>query len=122
LESLMDETPRQTMDRVNVRLAALLEEARRALRGERDFDVRDVRRLREPVREMAPLVAQAAELKRLQPEIAGVLDQYKAQLRDLQTTLLQVRIMLQARQASLLAKRNHHTSVSRWVSALRMTR
>ncbi|MGA2097380.1 MAG: hypothetical protein ABSH39_13850 [Candidatus Acidiferrum sp.] len=118
----MDETPRQTMDRVNVRLAALLEEARRALRGERDFDVRDVRRLREPVREMAPLVAQAAELKRLQPEIAGVLDQYKAQLRDLQTTLLQVRIMLQARQASLLAKRNHHTSVSRWVSALRMTR
>ena len=118
----MQETTQQTIERASSRLAELLEEARRAIRGERDFDVSDVRRLQEPVGEMAPIVAQAAELRRLQPETTGPLEFYKSQLRELQSTLIQVRIMLHTRQANLQAGHVHNTAVSRWVSALRQTR
>jgi hypothetical protein len=112
----------QTIDRASARLAELLEEARRSIRGERDFDVTDVRRLQEPVGEMAVIVAQASELRRLQPEISGHLDRYKTQLRELQSTLIQVRIMLHTRQTRMQASHVHTNAVSRWVSALRQTR
>jgi len=118
----MAEKARDTVERANARLAVLLEEARRALRGERDFDLRDVRRLREPLAEMASIVEQAPELRRQQPEVGAQLDVYKSQLRELQTTIVQIRVMLHTRQASLQASQNHNTAVSRWVSALRQTR
>jgi hypothetical protein len=122
MDGLMKEAAQQTIKRASARLAELLEETRRAVRGERDFDVSDVRRLQEPVGEMAPIVAQASELRRLQPEIAGPLEIYKSQLRELQSTLIQVRIMLHTRQASLQVGQVHNAAVSRWVSALRQTR
>lgn len=122
MESLMDEGLRQTVERVNARLAVLLEEARRALRGECDFGVADVRRLREPVGEMAAIVPRWAELQRLQPEIAGELAFYKSQLGDLQATLVRIRVMLHGRQATLHIGQNHNIAVSRWVSAFRQTR
>jgi hypothetical protein len=120
MESLMHETPLQTIERVKVRLAGLLGETRRALKGERDFNVEDVRRLREPVGEMASIVAQASEFGP-QPEIAEQLQLYKSQLGELQTALLQIRVMLLSRQASLQASQSHTTAVSQWISAFGRT-
>ena len=118
----MDEVVRQTMLRVNASLSGLLAEAHRALRGECDFGVEDVRKIRGPVEEMEPIMAQSANLRRLQPELAGQLDLYKSQLGDLQTTLGQIRVMLLARQASLEAGRAQLSAVSQWMGAFRQTR
>ncbi len=119
---MMGEGLRQTIERVNARLAGLIENARRALRGEGEFKAEDVRQLREPVEEMAPIVAQSPDLRQAQPEIIGQLDQYKSRLGELQIILNQLRVMLLARQASLCSDQTHVSAVSRWASALRQTR
>ena len=118
----MYEAMRQTLLRVNASLAGYLGDARRALRGECDFSVEEVRKIRGPVDEMAPVMARSAEVLRLQPELAGQMDLYKSQLGDLQTTLGQIRMMLLARQASLEAGRAQLSAVSQWMGALRQTR
>ncbi|HWY07360.1 MAG TPA: hypothetical protein VNY24_10905 [Candidatus Acidoferrales bacterium] len=118
----MYEAMRQTLLRVNASLAGLLAEARRALCGECDFGVEDVRKIRGPVEEMAPIMGQSAELRRLRPELAGQFDLYKSQLSDMQTTLGQIRVMLLARQASLEAGRAQLSAVSQWMGAFRKTR
>lgn len=41
--------------RVNKRMIELLEEARKALRGEGNFGVEEIRKLREPLNEMDPV-------------------------------------------------------------------
>lgn len=113
---------RQTILRVNARLGGLLAETRRALRGEAEFGAEEVRQIRQPVEEMAAIVARAAELRRMQPELAGELDLYKAQLGEMQTALGQIRAMLLARQASLEAGRAQLSAVSHWINAFRQTR
>jgi hypothetical protein len=118
----MREAVRQTLLRVNASLATLVEDARRALRGESNFGVEEVRKLRQPIEEMAPVMAESAELRRLQPELIGEFDLYKSQLGDLQTTLAQIRMMLLARQASLEAGRAQLSAVSHWITAFRQTR
>jgi hypothetical protein len=118
----MYEAMRQTLLRVNAALTGYLTEARRAVRGECDFCVEDVRRIRGPIEEMAPVMAHSTELLRLQPELAGALSLYKSQLGDLQTTLGQIRVMLLARQASLEAGRGQLSAVSQWIGAFRQTR
>jgi len=118
----MYEAMRQTLLRVNASLAGYLADARRAIRGECDFGVEEVRRIRGPVDEMAPVMAHSMELLRMQPELAGHLDLYKSQLGDLQTTLGQIRVMLLARQASLEAGRAQLSAVSQWMGAFRQTR
>jgi hypothetical protein len=122
MEGLMDEAMRQTVIRVNASLAGLLAEARRAVRGECDFSIVDVRKIHGPVEEMAPIMAGSAELLRMQPELAGEFDLYKSQLGDLQTTLGQIRVLLLARQASLEAGRAQLSAVSQWMGAFRQTR
>jgi len=118
----MHEAVRQTLHRVNASLAVLLAEGRRALRGECDFGVEDVRRIRGPVEEMAPIMAESAELLRMQPELAGQLDLYKSQLGDLRATLGKIRVMLLARQVSLEAGRAQLSAVAQWMGAFRQTR
>lgn len=118
----MYEAMRQTLLRVNTSLTGYLAEARRALRGECDFCVEDVRKIRGPVEEMAPVMTHSTELLRLQPELAGQLELYKSQLGDLQATLGQIRVMLLARQASLEAGRAQLSAVSQWMGAFRQTR
>ena len=71
---------RQRLEFVNARLTEFLEGARRALRGKTNFGPEEVRRLRQPVEEMAPIVAKSAELRRLRPELAAQLDLYKTNL------------------------------------------
>ncbi len=118
----MVETLRSTIVRVNAVLSGLLEEVRCAVRGEGEFTSEEVRKLKQPVEEMAPIIAQYGELRRTQPDLAGELDLYRATLRELDTTLAQVRKMLLARQASLEAGRAQISAVSQWVDAFRQTR
>jgi len=118
----MSEELRQTMGRVNRRIAELLEDVRRTLRGEAEFVVENVNSIREPVEEMAAVMERSAELRRAHPEICGELDLYKSQLGEMQTALAQVRLMLLARQASLEAGRAQISAVSQWISAFRQTR
>jgi hypothetical protein len=122
MERMMSEALRQTIERVNARLVLLIEDARRALRGECEFDSESVRQLREPVREMDPIVAESRELRRVQPEIVGELDLYKTHLGELRTTLDQLRVMLLARQASLRSDQTHVSAVTNWAAALHQTR
>lgn len=113
---------RETIERSNARLAVLLDDVRHALRGEREFDAADVRRLREPIGEMDAIAAQASSLRTLYPELATHLDLYKSQLRELQTLIVQVRVMLHTRKLHLDASHKHNAAVTRWVGALRQTR
>ena len=118
----MGEGLKQTVQRVNARLATLIGNARCALRGEGEFNAENVRELRKPVVEMAPIVAESHDLRREQPEIVGELDLYKVHLGELQTTLNQLRVMLLARQASLRADQTHINAVSKWASTFHQTR
>jgi len=118
----MGETVRQTISRVNGRLAGMLELARGALRGEANFGVEDILKLRQPLDEMAGIVAESAQLRSMQPELAGDLDLYKTQLGELQTNLTKIRMMLLARQASMEAGRAQLSAVSHWINAYRQTR
>lgn len=118
----MSPAPRETIERSNALLAVLLEEVRHALRGECEFDTRDVRRLSEPIGEMDAIAAQASTLRMIHPELGKHLDLYRSQLRELQTLIVQVRLMLHTRQLHLNASHNHNAAVMRWVGALRQTR
>jgi len=118
----MDESPLQTIERVNARLAVLLQEARGALHGQRDFDAGNVRQLRATIEEMAPIVAQSSELRRTLPEITDPLDRYKSQLRELQATTTHIKVMLLIRRAKMESGRAHVESVSQWAKALSQTR
>lgn len=118
----MSEPLLHTVERVNSRFAVLLQEARASLQGGREFSVENVRQLRAVLAEMAPIVARSSELSRDRPQISAPLQVYKAQLRDLQATLVQIRIVLQTRQATLNASQSHNAAVSGWVSAFHLTR
>ena len=118
----MKDELRPGIEQINARLAVLLEEARRALRGEGEFEVESIRQLRNTIEKMAPILAQSLDLRRSHPEIASQLDLYKSQLNDLQTTIHKLRVMLLAQQASLHAGQSQNVAVSRWVSTLGRTR
>jgi hypothetical protein len=107
---------------INAQLAAMLADTKRALAGEREFGVEQVRSLSEPIAAMALVMERAAELRKLHPEIAGPLDLYKSQLSELQTTLEQVRMMLLARRSQIDAGRAQLEAVSQWANALGHTR
>jgi hypothetical protein len=113
---------REKIECVNAQIASLLEDTRRALTGECDFGVEQVRAISKPIAEMAPVMAQAKELRTLQPELEGQLDLYKSQIGELQTTLDQVGVMLLARRAHMEASRSQLEAVTHWAAALRQTR
>jgi hypothetical protein len=118
----MSDTPFQTVERVNPRLAKLVAGAQRALRGECPFGPDEVRALRALLAEMAPVVAQSAELRRAQPEIDGPLEVYRSQLVSLQKTVERLRITLLVHRATLEASRTQTSAASRWCAAFRQTR
>jgi hypothetical protein len=70
---------------------------------------------------MAPVVAQAAELRAREPEISSELDSYKSHLGELQMTLEQVRMMLLARRTQIATGQDQIEAVSQWAAALRQT-
>jgi hypothetical protein len=117
----MDAAVRQTIERASDRLDVLLGDAQRALRGEADFDSVTVRRMREAIGQMSDVVSRSQELRKAQPDLGPAFDHYRAQLRELQTTLQKVRVMLLARQRNLQASQAQVTAVARWANAFQQT-
>jgi hypothetical protein len=122
MERVVDSALYGKIGNINAQLAAMLADTKRALAGEREFGVEQVRSLSEPIAAMALVMERAAELRKLHPEIAGPLDLYKSQLSELQTTLEQVRMMLLARRSQMDAGRVQLEAVSQWANALGHTR
>jgi hypothetical protein len=121
MERVMPSPLKQKIEVANARIGTLLAETRLALTGEREFGVEQLRALSEPVQEMAPVVAQAAELRAREPEISSELDSYKSHLGELQMTLEQVRMMLLARRTQIATGQDQIEAVSQWAAALRQT-
>ena len=71
---------------------------------------------------MESILDRSAQLRQFMPEMSGQLDRYKANLGELQTVLDQVRVMLLARQASMLVGRTHLDAVAHWMTAFQATR
>ncbi|MGA2811952.1 MAG: hypothetical protein ABSG16_11170 [Candidatus Acidiferrum sp.] len=107
---------------VNQRVSALLNEARLALRGECTFSVTQVRALSAQLTEMAPVCADAPNLRVMRPELEDELDLYKSQLDHLNTTLQQVHVMLLAQRANMEAHRAQLVAVGHWADAVQGTR
>lgn len=118
----MDSPLKQKILAVNTHLSGLLEESRRSLRGERQFDVELAHSLSLCVGEMAPVMAQAKALRGTQPEICAPLDQYVSQIAELRSVLENVNVMLLARRDAILAGRSQLQAVSRWATSLSYTR
>ena len=106
----------------NARVAFLLEETRRALRGERNFGPEQVRAISQPVAEMAPLLTDAKRLTAQEPDLEPEIARYKEQLLELHTALEQVRMMLMANRGGVERARQQLDAVSRWADATRLIR
>lgn len=117
----MTDVLQKNVERLNADLGALLQEAQGALRGERDFHVENVIKLRSTIDEMDAALRKYGDLNSSQSDRASQLQLYKIQLNQLQTATRQLRIMLLARKTNLEALKSHHTAVSRWIGALNQT-
>jgi len=107
---------------INARVGSLLQEARLALRGERNFGVADVRALSAQISEMAAVFPAPFHPQIRRPEMTVQLDFYKAQLTELDTTLQQIRMMLLAQRSQMELSRAHLAAVSNWTRAVQQTR
>jgi tetrahydromethanopterin S-methyltransferase subunit F len=112
---------RQKIDAINVRIQSLHADTQLALRGERDFGVEQVLALSASIQEMAPIIAHTTELRAVEPELATRLESYKSQLRELQTTLDQIRLMLLTKRNQMLTRDGQLEAVSKWAGALQQT-
>src|SRR3982074_2458223 len=112
---------RQKIDAINVRIQALHADTRLALRGEREFGVEQVLALSASIQEMAPIIAHTTELRTVEPQLAARLESYKSQLRELQTTLDQIRLMLLTKRAQMLTRGGQLEAVSKWAGTLQQT-
>ena len=106
----------------NTRLRSLLDETTRALSGQGDFGVDQVRAFSQVISEMAPILERAAELRALHPELTAPLDLYRSQLGELHIALQHVHMMLLARRSELGAHHAQVDAVSQWANALSSTR
>ncbi len=107
---------------INSRIGGLLKVASRSLRGESIFGVAQVRALSADVAEMAPVWAQASELRRARPELRSELDLYKSQLIELRVTLRSVRLMLLTQRSQMEVSRAQLAAVRHWAKAFQQTR
>jgi hypothetical protein len=105
----------------NAKLETLLGQAHEALAGRRNFAPEDLRALAAPVAELAPVVAQAPQLRRESPEMDTELAAYAQNLGRMQGTLDALRCVLLARCASVQTERAHLQTVTLWAQAWRRT-
>jgi len=117
----VSDAPRQILAEASARLAALLEDANGALRGETIFGVQQVRGLSALLAEVAPVWARAPELRRTHPELTAELDLYKSLLEKLAITLRRVRLMLLAQRSQLEARRAQFSAVRQWAATAQQT-
>ncbi|HTP69355.1 MAG TPA: hypothetical protein VMJ35_10670 [Dongiaceae bacterium] len=113
---------RQQLERINARMAYLLDKTRAALRGEGKFTVDEIREIQTPIDEMQMLIGEVAAQRSFSPEIRQEVVRYRSCLRDLRETLDQVRAMLVAQCASMQSTRVQFDAVKQWISAFQQTR
>jgi hypothetical protein len=71
---------------------------------------------------LAQTMRESEQARTLMPEISGQLDRYRSQLGELQIILDNVRVMLLARPASLMAGRAPLDAASQWMTAFHAAR
>lgn len=71
---------------------------------------------------LAQIMRESEQARTLMPEISGQLDEYRSQLGELQIILDNVRVMLLARPASLMAGRAQLDAASQWMTAFHAAR
>jgi hypothetical protein len=118
----MKSSIQEQIQEANTLLGSLLFHAREALSGREDFTFESIQAISLPLKEMAPLVARAAEMRAAGSELTKDLQEYSETLRLLQATLEQVQFMLLARQTSLEAARSHSETMNLWAERLNQTR
>lgn len=118
----MEDSIRDQIREAEAKLGNLLSRAREALAGRQDFNVHDIRSISERLGQMAPIVAQAADLRAKDTQLDTDFKAYAETLKQLDVTLEQVRFMFLARQAQLAAARSHMETVNLWASAFKQTR
>jgi hypothetical protein len=112
----------QKIESVNQTLFHLLEETRRSLAGQADFNVESVRKLSLVVAEMDLILPRSKELRAAHPELCAPLDHYLRLASDLRTELQNVHVRLLARRTELEAARVQLNAASKFVSTLSSTR
>jgi hypothetical protein len=122
MERMISEGTRDTVQRMNSRLAELLAAAEGALRGECGFDASEIGSLQEVLAEMAPVIAQSAELRHTGPRMVELLDLYRSQLVRLQEAVEKVRIALLVHRTSVEASRTQMSAASQFCAAFQRTR
>ena len=117
----MGDSDRETIESTNIALETLVAETRRALCGEREFGSPQVQALSAQLQRMAPIVSRADELRKSEPANSAALDTYAGLLRQLQTTLEQIHVMLLSRQTQMQQRQLQLHCINQWASALRQT-
>jgi len=118
----MDDSILNRMRSANDRLRSVVDLMRGALAGRCQFGVEDMRAVSAPLFEMAPLVADAKRLRKMQPELDSAFENYAQTLSEVQTSLDQMRFMFLARRAQIESTRGHLEIVGRWADTLSQTR
>lgn len=112
----------EKLNSINQSLFQLLEQTRRALAGQADFDATTVRQLSLLVAEMDPVLPRSKQLRAAHPELIAPLDHYLRLAADLRGELEKIRMMLLARRGSLEVARAQLHAASQFVDALSSTR
>lgn len=110
------------MRRINERMNQLAEMTQKALRGESSFGAEEVRKIREPLTEMGPILKDTVEVRQSEPELAAQIAVYKTYLLQLQKTVERLRVGLIVQKASLETKRERVTAAAKWCAAYHQTR
>ncbi len=105
----------------NSKLRGMLRRVGDALAGRANFGVEEIREIAEPVSRMAPVVAEANQLRAESPELRNELEHYAHNLGELNTALERVNCVLLARCASIEAQRGHLEAVRMWATAWQQT-
>ena|ERR1700761_2759633 len=117
----MEGSERETIASTNSALEILIAGTRRALSGECDFGVAEIQALSARLQVMAPIVNRSAEFRIADPETVQPLDTYIDLLRQLQTALEQIHVMLLTRQTQMQQRKIQLHCIDQWASALRET-
>jgi hypothetical protein len=112
----------EKINAINSTLASLLEETRRSLAGQAEFDVDLVRQLSQVLSEMDLLLPHAKQLRSAHPALCAPLDHYIRLATALRSELEKVNVMLLARRAALESARTYLHAASQFVDALSTTR
>ena len=112
----------EKIESVNQMLFHLLEETRRSLVGQADFNVETIRQLSLVVAEMDVVLPRSTYLRAAHPELVAPLDHYLRMVSDLRSELQKVHVRLLGQRTELEAARTQLHAVSQFTSALSSTR